>query len=215
MSVKGLIFDFDYTLADSSKGAVECINYALQELGLKKRSEKEICKTIGMSLSNTFISLSGLQDPDLIEEFRKNFIKRADQVMADLTVIFEDVPETLEYLHSKEVKMAIVSTKFRYRIETILQRENLLDVFDVIIGGEDVSKNKPDPEGIIKAFEKIELPGEQCIYIGDSLVDAETARAADLAFVAVLSGETTREDFEKADVTGIINKFSDLIRIVF
>jgi len=215
MSVKGLIFDFDYTLADSSKGAVECINYALRELGFQKKPEKDICKTIGMSLRDTFVSLTGSENADLADEFRKNFIKRADEVMADLTVLFEDVPDTLEYLRSKDMKMAIVSTKFRYRIEAILQRDNLLDMFDAIVGGEDVSKNKPDPEGLLEALKRIELPENQCIYIGDSLIDAETARSARIRFIAVLSGETTREDFENSGTTDIINNFNSLKKILF
>jgi len=55
-NIKAVIFDFDYTLADSSKGIIECINYALRELGLNSVTTDAACETIGLSLGDTFLS---------------------------------------------------------------------------------------------------------------------------------------------------------------
>lgn len=68
------------------------------------------------------------------------------------------------------------------------------DFFDIIIGGEDVKQDKPDPQGIKKALRRLHRRKSETLYIGDSTVDAETAQAAKVDFVGVLNGMTTREE---------------------
>lgn len=112
------------------------------------------------------------------------------------------------------LKVGIVSTKFRYRIEAILQREGLLDCFDVIIGGEDVTLTKPDPQGLLMAMESMQMNKQNIIYAGDSVVDAETARRAVVSFVALLSGTTSEEEFLKYQPLNIfanLDQFSNWV----
>jgi len=214
LKFEAIIFDFDYTLADSSRGVVECINFALNELDLPPVSSERACQTIGLSLSDTFIKLAAQQHIAKCNEFVGLFIKRADEVMAGLTVLFETVPKTVELLKNHGIALGIVSTKFRRRIETILRRENLLEPFDVIIGGEDVSEHKPDPRGLLTAIEKLKSLPENSLYVGDSLTDAETAKRAAVPFVAVLSGVTPKDAFKDYDVYGIIKSIYDLPRLI-
>lgn len=212
--IRGIIFDFDFTLADSSKGAVECVNYALQELGFKKFPEKEINKTIGLTLEHTFIKLLGKQHIDKAEKFKNFFIKRADEIMADFTILFTDTPRVIKGLYDKGIKLGIVSTKFRYRIEAILRRENLLNFFEVIVGGEDVSTLKPNPSGLLLAVKKLSLTSSEVIYIGDTIIDAETANRAGISFIAVLSGVTPRIAFSRSQVNYYLKNISELPNIL-
>ena len=214
-SIKGLIFDFDFTLANSSKGVVKCVNYALREIGLVEYPEKEIFKTIGLSLEHTLIQLVGDQHADKIESFRHYFIKKADEIMADFTVLFTETPGVIKILYDHRFKLGIVSTKFRYRIETILNRENLLDKFEIIVGGEDISTLKPDPLGLLLAVKKLNLLPSEVIYVGDSTTDAETANRADITFIAVLSGVTPREAFSQYPVQEFLKDLSELPNLLF
>ena len=204
-----VIFDFDYTLADSSRGVIDCINFAFDELGLPAVSAEMVCQTIGLSLPDIFLKLAGQQHLAKCNEFARLFIKRADEVMADLTVLFESVPRTVELLKRYGIALGIVSTKFRYTIETILRRENLLDSFEVIVGGEDVSKHKPDPVGLLTAIERLESSHASCLYVGDSVTDAETAKRAKVPFVAVLSGVTPKDAFRGYEVYRILESLSE------
>jgi len=208
--VQAVIFDFDYTLADSSRGVVECINFALDSLGLPAVSAEKACLTIGLSLSDTLVHLVGESAAAQSDEFVRLFIERADEVMADLTILFESVPQTIAVLKEQGLGLGIVSTKFRYRIESILRREGLLDVFDAIIGGEDVPNHKPNPEGLRLAMERLGRSPLDCVYVGDSVVDAETAERAGVPFVAVLSGATPREAFGACDVRQVLEHVCDL-----
>ncbi len=208
-----IIFDFDYTLADSSRGGIECIDSALAELGLPAASAEAAKQTIGLSLAEGFRALVGPQPAARADEFARLFIERADGVMADLTVLFESVPATIAALKAQGFSLGIVSTKFRYRIEAILEREGLQDAFGAIVGGEDVAEHKPDPTGLLTAIERLGGAPESTLYVGDSVTDAETARRAGVPFVAVLSGVTPREAFLDYPVCGILESLSELADI--
>ena len=84
-----LIFDFDYTLADSSEAVVECVNYAFQKLGLPQKNPHDIKKTMGRSLPETFEIFCGHSCSQTVEDFRKYFRQKADQVMTAKSPIFE------------------------------------------------------------------------------------------------------------------------------
>jgi phosphoglycolate phosphatase len=214
-NINGIIFDFDFTLADSSKGVVECINYALKELGFSEAAKEEIYETIGLTLEHTFLKLVGENFIDKSEQFKYLFVKRADEVMAGLTSLFDKTSSVIRKLFKMNIKLGIVSTKFRYRIETILTREKLLDFFEVIIGGEDISSHKPDPSGLLLAIKNLNLDSTEVIYIGDSITDAQTANNAQISFIAVLSGVTSRKDFGKLEVDTFLNDISELPKILF
>ena len=208
--IKGIIFDFDFTLADSSRGVIECVNYAFKRLNLRIPGEKEIRKTIGLSLENTFIKLSENQQLDNIEKFKHYFIEKADLVMANLTDLYDDTYSVIKILRSNGIKLGIVSTKFRYRIESILRREGILKSFEVIIGGEDVPILKPNPRGLLMAVEQLKLSTLDTLYIGDTIVDAETAFNAGISFIAVLSGPTHKLEFKEFPFKQILKNLSEL-----
>jgi phosphoglycolate phosphatase len=210
MRKRAVLFDFDLTLADSTLGVVECVNYALEAMALPRAEPKAIRATIGFSLAATLARLTGLTDPVSAQEFSRNFVKHADLRMVELTSVFPEVAQTLDRLKAAGIKMGIVSTKFRYRIETILARDGLLEAFDEIIGGEDVMHHKPDPEGLVKALGKLDVRTADSLYVGDHPVDAEAAAAAGIPFAAVLTGAAARSDFEPWPATVFLSSLKDL-----
>jgi phosphoglycolate phosphatase len=210
MGFQAILFDFDYTLADSSRGVIQCVNGALHDLGLPPASPDAIRRTIGMPLAETLVSLAGPDRAPQGPEFAHMFKQHADQVMADLTILYATVDPVLRALRRQRKKLGIVSTKFRYRIEGILQRDNLRDLFDVIVGGEDVAAHKPDPEGLRQAMADLHCSPPQVLYVGDSVIDAETARRAGVSFVAVLTGVTGRSEFAGYSDLEIVDSLSQL-----
>ncbi|MCH8109028.1 MAG: HAD-IA family hydrolase [Chloroflexi bacterium] len=205
-----IIFDFDYTLADSSSGVIECVNFALAKLGLPIASDDAIRRGIGLSLEETLVMLAGERNRGSHEEFLRLFVERADEVMVDATILFESVPGVIQSLKAQGIGLGIVSQKYRRRIETILERESLLDCFDVIVGGEDMDAFKPDPSGLLTALDRLGGSPTNSLYVGDSVTDAETAKRADVPFAAVLSGVTPKESFNGYPTFGIIESISEL-----
>jgi phosphoglycolate phosphatase len=98
MDLKAVIFDFDYTLADSSQGAIECINFALDQMKLARVSDEAACRTIGLSLHETFLTLGDHHEPQRCDEFYGLFVQRAEEVMSNLTELYDSVPGMVETL---------------------------------------------------------------------------------------------------------------------
>ena len=213
--VQAIIFDFDYTLADSSDGVIACFNFAFGKLGLPLADDVMIRQTIGLTLHDALMMLGGKPYTRYTDEFTRLFMERADEIMADNTELFDVVPETIAALRDLGIRLGIFSLKYRYRIETVLKREQLLDAFEVIIGAEDVSEHKPNPKGLLVAMEKLNCARENCLYVGDSVTDAKTAQRADTDFIAVLSGVTPHAAFDDYDVYTILGDVSGLLNLEF
>ena len=205
-----VIFDFDYTLADSSAGEVECVNYALRAMNLPPAANSDIHAMIGVSLPETFRRLTRDVSRTGTDEFVELFIKRADAVMLDYITLFDSVRPAVKQLITGGLTLGIVSTKYRRRIAAFLQREDLTPAFKVVVGGEDVTAHKPDPIGLLIALEKLGHRSAQTVYVGDSVVDAETAKRANVGFVAVLSGVTPKESFRDYAPLSIIDNLRSL-----
>jgi len=208
--LQAILLDFDYTLVDSSQGAIDCIDFALKALGLSPVSDEAACRTIGLSLPDTLIQLAGTQHADKRDAFTRLFVQRSDEVMAAKTTLFAWTPEVVRALKERGLALGIVSTKYRRRIEAVLEREHMLGLFDAIVGGEDISPHKPDPASLLLALERLGVRPENALYVGDSVTDAEAANRAGIPFVAVLSGKTRREDLNDHDVYRIIDSLRHL-----
>jgi phosphoglycolate phosphatase len=207
---RSAIFDFDFTLADSSDGVFDCVNTALAAMGVAPARREDVNATIGLSLPHTFTKLTGSAAANRQSEFVDRFHRRADDVMVDSAVLFEFVPGALREIRRQGISMAVASTKRRVHIEAILKRESLGDAFDAVVGGNDVQNLKPHPEALFAAMRRLGVSPWDCIYVGDSIVDAEAARRAGIQFVAVLSGVTSRADFDSFPVSEILNHVGEL-----
>jgi phosphoglycolate phosphatase len=208
--IRAVIFDFDLTLADSRAAVCECVNHALRGLGRAEAEREAIHRTIGLTIPRAFAQLVGTDgDPDTAE-FQRLFAARADEVMVARTTLFPEARGVLARLRADGARSAVVSTKFRYRIEATLARDGLLDAFDAIVGGEDVTRHKPDPEGLHAALATLGEPSDCAVFVGDHPVDAEAASRAGLRFVAALTGVSAASEFEAYPVERFIESLAEL-----
>jgi phosphoglycolate phosphatase len=214
MMVGAVVFDFDYTLADSSNGIVKCIQHAFNHLGLAPVPERRMRESIGLTLAATLTYLTGIEDTKAAAEFTRIFVQHADEIMADHTFFYDAAPIVLEELRSAGVSLGIVSTKYRYRIESMLQREALLPHFDIIIGGEDVQQHKPHPSSLEQALAHLACAPAQALYVGDHPVDAEAAYRAGVPFVAVLTGMSVRDHFMAFPHLALLDNLSALLPVL-
>ena len=93
---------------------------------------------------------------------------------------------------------AIVSSKFRHRIQAFLDRAGHSDAVDLILGAEDVQLHKPHPQGLLLALESLQVEPARSLYVGDHVVDAQAAASAGVAFVAVRTGSSSPESWSVA-----------------
>ena len=188
------LFDFDYTLADSSRGIVMCYRNVLERHHHTGITDETIKRTIGKTLQESFSIMTGITDADTLEMYRKEYVKEADTHMTANTFLFPETIEVLTRLKTNGAKLGIISTKYRYRIMELLGKKLPENFLDIIVGGEDVQHPKPAPEGVLFAIGHLGCRKEDVLYVGDSTVDAETAQAAQVDFAGVLHGATTYDE---------------------
>jgi phosphoglycolate phosphatase len=210
MTYKAVIFDFDYTLADATVGIVECYNYAFAQLGLPLHSKNAICRTVGMTIANSFKHMNRTLSDETIDVLRAHFKQRADKVMLDCTKLFEHTKPLLQKLKANYIKTGVVSSKFRYRIEDVFKRDNIMQYIDKIIGIEDVEKPKPEPDGLLCVMGALGVDKKVVLYVGDSVIDGKTAQAAKVDFAAVLTGTTLKAEFVVIPYKVIVDNLSEL-----
>ena len=209
---KAVLFDFDFTLADSSVGVTACVQYALERMGLPVSPPEEIIKTIGLYLPETLVALHGESVRARGMEFLALFTEKADEVMEDATHLYPETPAVLRELRGLGFPIGVVSTKYAYRISSILARDGLRDCVSVIIGGEDVENHKPHPEGLLMASARLGVAVADCVYVGDSEVDALAAASAEMPFVAVETGSAERETLAALPHRAILPSVAHIMR---
>ena len=200
MNYTTYLFDFDYTLADSSRGIVTCFRNVLNRHGYTRPTDNDIKRTIGKTLEESFSILSGVTDTRQLAEFKKEYIKEADTHMTVNTVLF---------LETKSVLAALKDSGAR--IKELLDQHFPEDFLDIIIGGEDVQTPKPSPEGLLLAIRQLHATKAETLYIGDSTVDAETAQKAGVDFAGITHGMTTAEELKKYPHKKIMSSLEELL----
>ena len=205
-----ILFDFDFTLGDSSRGILECFRYALASCDLPVPDNSTILATVGMSLPDSFAILA---PGACLQTLRERFVKRGDEVMVAWAVVYDEVTEVVSALRSRGCATGIVTSKFRRRIEGILARDGFSHLFDVIVGSEDIPNHKPNPDGILMAMRKLGAIPEETTYIGDALVDLKTAQAAGVRFIGIAIGPTPAKDLADHGVP-VVNRLKDLLDLI-
>ena len=208
---RAILFDFDFTLADSSDGIVACMNHALGRLGLPPAPADAVRRTIGLDLGTALGILAGDEWRAREEEFLEHFVRKADEVMVASTTFLPSAARVLRTLHDAGYRVGIVTTTYRHRVEDALERDGLRAFVDVIVGADDVPRPKPAPDGLLRAADLLGIPITNCIFVGDSVVDAMAAKALGVAFVAVLSGTTEEDAFVGYPVRVVLGGVGEVV----
>ena len=193
--MRAVLFDFDFTLADSTPGVLDCFAYGFERLGLPNAPAELVRRTIGLTLDEALRILHGIDDPALARAFFDAFRERAADVMVPNTRFLDGATRVVASLREAGLATAICSTKKRTHIEGVLERDGFVDLFDVVIGHEDVARAKPAPDALVAALDRLGVSADRALYVGDHPVDAQAAASAGVAFVAVLTGPSLREEF--------------------
>lgn len=100
------------------------------------------------------------------------------------------------------------------RIDKILEHLNCRKYVDYIIGYENVTTHKPNPEGLLKSLEYFNCNKEDVLYVGDSYIDAKAAENGHIDFIGVTTGTTTQKDFNEYNNIKIVDNLSDILEVI-
>lgn len=194
---QAVFFDFDYTLGDATDCIVAGFDHAFAQMGLAQPDYEAVRGTIGMTLENAYTLLSGDADPERQARFHQLYVEKANPLQVQGTRLFPGAVELLDWLKAQGVVTAIVSTKRRQVIEEILAYRGLSDRVAFCVGGTDTARYKPAPDAALLALSKAGVQREEALFVGDTVIDAETAQRAGLDFAAVCNGTTPASAFDR------------------
>ncbi len=221
MRVKKLIlFDMDGTLVDSVPDLAISINDMLVEMGRDRATDEDIRGWVGNgALVLVKRALVGSREIDKVEEQLALegldiFLRYYTQNLSALTKPYPTVVETLVALKERGYKMAIVTNKPYRFIEPILKLWEIDSLFELYIGGDRLSKKKPDSMMLEYVCEKLGYSIEESVMIGDSKNDILPANALGMDSIAVTYGYNYDEDIAIYSPTHIIDSFGDILKFL-
>lgn len=214
---KLFIFDLDGTLVDTAPDFKNSINYMLNELNESEVSLKEIRNWVGYGarelIRRTVVDKNIPHDEKRIEEMLKIFLLHYTHNIDDDSVLFNNVRNVLEFLKNNGIKLAVCTNKMERLSNILLEKLNVLHMFDYLVGGDSLSKSKPDPFPLLNICEKLNTEISDSIMIGDSVTDLNAGKGAGMPVVLVSYGYTDNKDiYNEADL--VINDFSQLKELV-
>lgn len=216
MNFKCLLFDLDGTLIDSRDDLADSVNLMLSELNLANLPSEKIYNFIGegvFNLVNRSISASLQKESDKdfseysVEVFRKIY---AGNCLVK-TKFYEGVAETLDKLG--DYQKAVITNKPHDFSVKILEGLGISQHFSLIVGGDTFPERKPSPVPLLGAVENLGFTNEESLMIGDSWVDVEAGKNANIKTCGCIFGFRGRAELEKAEADFLIEKFSDLSKI--
>jgi len=209
--IRAAIFDLDGTLIDSYQAIYLGFHHAYTQMGLAPMSYEQVKRVVGLGLDHTFRELLGEERvPRAIFLFRKKY----EEVFRENTRLLPDAREVLETLHGRGIRLAIATNKLGRFSREIFEHFGMENFFTVIVGDGDVPQNKPDPEMLQLAMEKMGVEKERTIFVGDSVIDIQTGKNAGVRVFAVPTGNTDRRDLENARPAVMLERLRDLLSYV-
>lgn len=209
--IQGTIFDLDGTLIDSYEAIYLGFHHVYTEMGLPPMPFEQVKGVVGLGLNHTFRQLLGEERaPRALFLFRRKY----EEVFLENTRLLPDVREVLETLHGRGIRLAVATNKLGRFSREIFEHFRMEKLFTVIVGDGDVPQNKPNPEMLRLAMEKMGVEKERTIFVGDSVIDIQTGKNAGVRVFAVPTGNTDRRDLENARPEVMLDRLRDLLAYV-
>jgi phosphoglycolate phosphatase len=182
-------FDLDGTLADTSPDIAAALNLMLGDLGRPPLDPAQIRTLIGdgaKSLIGKALAATGAASEALVERGYPIYLQRYGANVCAGTFLYPAVEQALDALAAKGVRLAICTNKPEMLTRKLLDALGWSGRFAALVGGDSLKWRKPDARPLLET--RALAGGGRMAFVGDSMIDAETARAAGIPFVAVSFG---------------------------
>ena len=217
--IKAVMIDLDGTLLDTASDLAAAANMMLRELGraelpletIQSYIGKGIQKLVKRSLTG---SLDDEPDAELFDKAMPIYERDYAKTLCVNTRPYPGVIEGLNALREAGFRLACVTNKAEAFTLPLLRATGLFDYFDIVLSGDSLPKKKPDPMPLLHACTHFDILPHEMLLIGDSLNDAEAARAAGCHVFCVPYGYNEGRDVRELDCDAIVTSVYDATKLI-
>ncbi len=214
MRFRAVIFDLDGTLADTLSDIAEAMNRALEAHDLPTLEPDAYRTLVGEGVERLVKRAVPTDRPELIGPVLDDLKRYYAEHMLDRTTAYSGIPELLDRLTERQIPMAIVSNKpepaTRWMVERMFDRWH----FAAVVGGTDGVPLKPDPTAVLKIAGDLGIEPSACVYLGDTMIDMQTAVAAGMYPVGALWGFRDRDELLAHGAKALVTEPLDLLALL-
>lgn len=211
MPFSAALLDLDGTLLDTIPDLADATNAMRADLGLEPLPQAIIATYVGKgtenlirrALSNT--AGDAAATPERIRLGLESFARHYRRYNGNRAILYPGALAGLQSFKKQGVKLAIVTNKPTEFTRPLLERAGIADFFDHIVCGDTCPEKKPHPMPMLHACELLRVDPAQALAIGDSINDAQAARAAKITVLAVPYGYNEGQDVRTLAVDDIVS----------
>ena len=208
--IKGIIFDVDGTLLDTSEFVYQAFEYILKEFSFPVPDRATLISKTGKKLAVDYEALTGTTDTEKLCAAHRTFQNEHQ----DLVTPFPHLIETLEELKKRGLWLSIASIRSKITLIKSLEQANILKYFDFLLTAEDVAEPKPHPEYILKTLTHFKVQSDEVLVIGDRAVDVYAGKAVEAKTLAVTYGYEA-DTVAQAKPDGVVDDFRKVLDMDF
>jgi len=213
--IEAVFLDLDGTLIDSVPDLTAAVDAMLVQLDLPPRGEAKVRQWVGNGADNLIRrALTDRSDGDppaeLFEAARPLFKAAYRQYLCVHSRLYGGVAEGLNGLRERGLRLACITNKPAEFALPLIERMGIGQFFDTLVGGDCTPNKKPAPDALLLAAERLNVPIERALMVGDSSNDVGAARNAGCPVVAVPYGYNHGRDIREAQPDAIVESIAEL-----
>ncbi len=209
-----VIFDLDGTLLNTIYDLGEACNYALRKMGYPQHPIPAYNYMVGNGVRKLMERAQPDADKEVIDELLKEFKTYYDSHCAVNTTPYPGIPELLQELTERGVKVAVASNKYQEAVTKIINQYFPDIPFAVVKGQSESRPAKPDPSIVFEILSECPTPKSEVLYVGDSGVDIETARRACVESVGVTWGFRPVTELREYHANNIVSRPDEILNFL-
>jgi phosphoglycolate phosphatase len=208
---RAVVFDFDGTLADSYAAITASVNHARAAHGLPPLSEPEVRRHVGRGPAHLLRETVPGGD---VEADVGLYRAHHPSVLRSGTHILPGVADTLAALWNAGYRLGVCSNKLGPFTRQLLDYLALDRFFRVVVGPEDAPRPKPAPDMLQTALQRLDVIPAEALYVGDMVVDIETARSAGVTVWVIPTGSEERSALEAGQPDRLLGAFAEIATLL-
>ncbi len=215
MTYKSVVFDLDGTLVDSLEEIANYCNLVLKNRGFKGHHLDAYRIFVGDGAATLMrrVIPEGTAE-DIIQTCYIEFIELYREKCCEMAVLYQGIPELLDQLTARDIKMAILSNKAQVLTEKTVDMLLSSWKFEVVFGQRDNVPRKPDPAGAYEIAETLDILPSRFIYLGDTAVDMKTSIAAGMFPAGALWGFREKKELLENGAQALIQNPLDILDLL-